>query len=186
LTQRLTQPLGGLPSLYRAVEEHGHAQRSEVLALEVVRDPDAAGRLGLADDAELVRLERLRYAGDEPLALDAVWLPATIARPLLDVDFRRTALYDELATLVGVRITAVDEELEPVVADEQARRLLDLDDGEALLTARRRGWAGDELVETRVTLLRGQRFVYTSSWRQDPCAPAVTTFRGTEGPAPQR
>ncbi len=169
---RLTQPLGGLYSLFRSVEERGLEQRSEVLALERDRDPDAAARLELPPKAELVRLQRLRFAGPEPLALDSVWLPVDIGRHLLEVDFSRTALYDELRDRAGITLSAVDESLEPIVADDDARRLLQLDPDEALLRVRRLGWRGDRPVECRVTLLRGQRFLYTSSWRaDDPSGP---------------
>ncbi|MEX1164203.1 MAG: GntR family transcriptional regulator [Nitriliruptor sp.] len=164
---RLTQPLGGLYSLYRAVEDQGLTQRSEVLALEPDRDADAATRLGLPPRAELVRVERLRFAGDEPLALDSVWLPADVGRHLLDVDLTRTALYDELRERAGIRITAATETLEPLVPDADARNLLQLDEGEALLRVRRLGSSGDRPVECRVTLIRGQRFLYSSSWSVD-------------------
>jgi GntR family transcriptional regulator len=161
---RLTQPLGGLYSLYRAVEDRGLTQRSEVLALERARDDDAASRLGLPPRAELVRVERLRFADDEPLALDSVWLPADVGRHLLDVDLTRTALYDQLRERAGVTITEATETLEPIIPDADSRTLLQLDDDEALLRVRRLGSSGGRPVECRLTLIRGQRFLYTSSW----------------------
>jgi GntR family transcriptional regulator len=164
---QLRQPLGSLYSLFRAVEEQGLEQRSEVLRFEEVRDPDAAGRLGLDGRRKLVRLERLRLAGGEPLALDSVTLPMDVGRPLLDVDFTRTALYDELAARTGLRITALDETIEPVLPDADARELLQLDADEALFRVGRLGWSGDRPIECRVTLVRGRRFAYTSSWRAD-------------------
>jgi len=164
---RLTQPLGGLYSLFQAVEERGLEQRSEVIALERSRDADAAGRLGLPPRAEMVHLQRIRFAGSDPLALDSVWLPVDLGRHLLEVDFRRTALYDELRERTGTTLSAVDETLEPVLPDADLRELLHLDADEALLRVRRLGWAGDRAVECRVTLIRGQRFLYTSSWRAD-------------------
>jgi GntR family transcriptional regulator len=173
---RLTQPLGSLYSLFRAVEEQGIEQRSEVIALERARDADAAGRLSLPPKAELVRIERLRLAGGEPLALDSVWLPLDIGRHLLDVDFTHTALYDELQRRAGIRITEADETIEPLIPDADARSLLHLDDDEALLRVRRLGRHGDRPVECRITLIRGQRFLYTSSWRADDGSGPTTTF----------
>lgn len=168
----MTQPLGGLYSLFQAVEQQGLEQRSDVLARERTRDADAAQRLGLPPKAEVVRIERLRYAGDEPLALDSVWLPADVGGSLLDADLSRTALYDELRERANVRITAVDESLEPLVPDTETAALLHLDDGEALLRVRRLGWSADRPIECRLTLIRGQRFLYTSSWRADDPAAA--------------
>lgn len=173
---RLTQPLGGLYSLFRAVEDRGLEQRSEVLAVETTRDPSVAARLGLPPRSELVRIERLRYAGEDPLALDSVWLPHDVGRHVLDVDLSRTALYDELQSRAGLRITAVDETLEPLIPDADARELLQLEDDEALLRVRRLGSSGGRAIECRVTLIRGQRFLYTSSWRADEDRGPTTTF----------
>lgn len=170
----LTQPLGGLYSLFRAVEEAGLEQRSEVRFLGLATDPDVAARLGLPADAELVRLERLRYADAEPLAIDETWLPADIGRPVLDVDLTRTALYDVLGELSALRLTAADETLTPVVPDAELAALLDLDEHEGVLRVERLARSGARLVEYRITLLRGQRFRYTSSWRSDD-GPAPTT-----------
>lgn len=181
---QLSQPLGGLYSLFRAVEARGLEQRSEVLALELDRDAAAAARLALPPRAELVRLDRLRYAGDEPLALDSVWLPADLGRPLLDVDFSRTALYDELRERTGITVTAVQETLEPIVADDGLRELLALDEDEALFRVRRLGSSGDRPVECRVTLIRGQRFAYTSSWTAAAPSPSATaTVSGWTDPS---
>lgn len=63
----------------------------------------------------LFRLERLRLAGEEPLALDTVWLPADIGAPLLEADFTHTALYDELAARAGVRLDGGREHIRGVV-----------------------------------------------------------------------
>lgn len=162
---RLTQPLGGLYSLFRAVEAQGLEQRSEVLALDRARDADAAARLQLPPRTELVSIRRLRFAGDEPLAVDSVWLPLDLGQHLLEADLTRTALYDELRERAGLTLSAVDESLEPLLPDAATRKLLKLEPDEALLRVRRLGWADERPVECRITLIRGQRFLYTSSWR---------------------
>ncbi len=164
---RLTQPLGGLYSLFRAVEARGIEQRSEVLHRGHAVDAAAAERLGLDPRTPLFRLERLRHAGDEPLALDVVWLPRDVGAHLVDADLTRTALYDELWSRAGIRITAVDEALEPQVPDDDLRDLLGLTPDEAILRVDRVGWSGERPIESRTTLIRGQRFLYTSSWRDE-------------------
>lgn len=158
------QPVGTLYSLFRAVEDHGLEQRSQVLELDERTDADAAARLELDEDTPLVHLERVRYAGEAPLALDAVWLPAELARPLLDADWSHTALYDELEQRCGVRLTGAEELIEPSMPDDDARALLGLDDDEALFRIERTGRLGDRPIEWRVTLVRGRRFAFTSSW----------------------
>ena len=179
---QVRQPVGTLYSLFRAVEDAGLEQRSEVLTLEERADADAAARLELPPRTELVHLQRLRYAGGEPLALDAVWLPASVARPLLAVSWERTALYDELAARCDVRLTGADEIIEPVLPDSDARTLLRLDDDEALFRIERCGRAGSRLLEWRVTLVRGRRFAFTSTWERSRSGESVGfTARAPDG-----
>lgn len=85
-----------------------------------------ADRLGLAEDTLLFRLERLRLADDEPLALDTVWLPAEVAAPLMDADFTHTALYDELAARTGLRLESGREHIRAVLPSRAQRRLLQI------------------------------------------------------------
>ena len=81
----ITQPLGAMYSLFASVESAGLSQTSIVRSRDVRADGVVADRLGLEASVPLFRLERLRLAGEEPLALDTVWLPADIAAPLLRV-----------------------------------------------------------------------------------------------------
>lgn len=173
----LVQRLGTLYSLFRAVEAQGMTQTSEVIARDLDTDVDAAVKLGLDPDTELFHLERIRNADGRPLALDTVWLPPDLGEPLLEVDFARTALYDELEQRLGLRPTAGHETIEPLVPDDDLRELLDLDDGEAVLRIQRTSTIDDRVVECRITLVRGSRFTLVSSW---PDGGAVTPRVSTD------
>jgi GntR family transcriptional regulator len=156
--------LGSIYSLFQVVEDSGIAQHSDIVALEIVRHPEAAERLGLAADADLVFLDRIRYAADEPLAVDQVWLPASIARPLLDADFSHTSLYNELERAYGHRPNEGWEHIRPAIASADVRERLRLDDGEAVFSVERLGTCNGERIEWRVTAIRGNRFTFVADW----------------------
>lgn len=158
------QQLGALSSLFAAVEAAGLEQRSIVRALDVRRDGVIATRLLLEEAAPLVYLERLRLAGAEPLALDRVWLPADIARPLLEVDFTHTALYAELLTHCGMRLTGGREQVRAVLPLRGERALLHVPAGAALLAVERTGCLDGRPVEHRQTFVRGDRFAVTAQY----------------------
>ena len=162
--QRVERSLGSLYSLFQVVEEAGLPQRSTVLELGRTRDAFAASQLGVDAATELVVLARLRHAGDEPLAIDRVWLPADIAAPLLELDFTRTSLYDELERTVGRRPSTGEERIRAVVPEPEERRLPGLDIGDAVLCIHRLGLCEDRPVEWRTTLLRGDRFGFVAHW----------------------
>ena len=158
------QPLGSLYSLFRTIEAQGAHQTSEVLALDERTDTAVAAQLGLAADETMVYLERVRLAGGAPLAVDQAWMPATVARPLLDADFRHTALYDELATRCGVAPDGGREQVRPVLPSAHERTVLRLPRDEAVFLVERRTWAGGRPLEVRRTVLRGDRFALVGEW----------------------
>ncbi len=162
--RQFEQSLGSLYSLFQLVESSGVEQRSRVLELERTTYAEAAAQLGLAADAPLLHLSRLRLADDEPLAIDRLWLPFEIGEPLLDVDFSHTALYDELERSVGRRPTSGWERIRPVVPRDEDRDLLGLDGLEAVFSLQRLGLLDNHPIEWRITLIRGDRFSFMADW----------------------
>lgn len=154
----IAQPLGALYSLFASVESAGLHQTSLVRARDLRADGVVADRLGLDGSTPLFRLERLRLAAGEPLAIDTVWLPADVAAPLLEADFTHTALYDELAARTGVRLDGGSEHIRAVVPSRAERRLLDIPAATGALAIDRLSHAGGRPVEWRQTLIRGDRF----------------------------
>lgn len=169
-TTAFEQPLGTLYSLFRSIESGGAEQTSVVLQQGIGHDEQAATRLDLTASEELFHLERIRLADGEPLALDRVWLPLRIARPLLDTHFARTSVYDELAATKGIRPEQGFERIRPVVPDPGVAVQLDLDPGSAAFEIERTTeWNGRPL-EWRVTVIRGDRYAFTVDW--DPLHPS--------------
>ncbi len=158
----VAQQMGTLFSLFREVEARGMAQTSEVLALDRGTDERAAAHFGGPPDMPLVHLERVRHADGVPLALDTIWLPADLGEAILDVDFARTALYDELERLLDLRMDAGTETVSAVAATPEVVDVLHLDEDEALLRIERLGRVEGRTVECRVTLVRGSRFALVS------------------------
>lgn len=157
-------PSGTLYSLFREVEAQGIPQTSTVLAQDLRPDAQAAQTLGLPVGTSLFHLERIRHAGDAPLAVDTVWLPPDLGEPLLDVDFTHTSLYDQLEERLDVRLTGGRETITALVPDDDLVDVLDLAPGEACLRIERVGELDGRVVECRVTLVRGSRFALASDW----------------------
>ncbi len=157
--EEIVQHLGALYSLNESVRSLGIEQRSEVRVLDARADGVVAARLGLEESTPLVYLERLRYADGDPLALDRVWLPHSLAAPLLNADFSSGALHQRYADLCGVELTGGHEEIQPVLPIPAERRLLGGDPTTVAFSIRRLGCAHGRPVEWRHTLVRGDRFV---------------------------
>jgi GntR family transcriptional regulator len=105
-----------------------------------------------------------RHTVREPIVLDCSWLPATLARPLLGVDFTRTALYRELHVRCGVRANAGWERLRPVLPTREQRDLLGLRARTPALAIERLALRDSTPVEWRHGLVRADRFAYVARW----------------------
>jgi GntR family transcriptional regulator len=120
--------------------------------------------LGCAPETPLVYLARQRLAGDQPLALDRIWMPASLAAPLLEVDFSHTALYRELERATGQRPRAGWERITPAVVHGEDAHLLGVNPGSAVFSLERLGICAVCPLEWRVTLIRGDRFSFVADW----------------------
>jgi len=160
----LEQPLSQFYSLAASIHEQGLEERSVMLDQKVSRNAVAASHLGLAEDTDLVEIRRLRYAGDEPLAIDDSWLPLAIGAVLLDEDLRKGSIYEQLALRAGTRVTRSTERIRAASADAATRKTLALPRGEAVLVLDRLVFMDRQAVEWRRSLIRGDRFTFVSEW----------------------
>lgn len=159
----IEQPLGALYSLFRSIEARGVVQDSVVRFLENRHDDKAAAMLGCPGEP-LVYLERLRLADGEPIALDWCWLPGSLARPLLSVDFTHTGLYLQLSRQCSVRPTSGWERIRPVLPDRAQRELLAIERDEPVFRIERMAYQDKTPVEWRHSVIRGDRFAFVARW----------------------
>lgn len=154
---------GPMYSLFAAVEATGMTQRSEIQASRLCKNPEVAKRLELDPDSDLVYLCRLRFADDEPIAVDQVWL-APEARDVLTVDLRDTALYEALRRSCDLVLTDGQETLHAILLSSDQARRLSCDAGSAAFYIERIGRVTGRPLEWRETLIRGDRFTVTTSY----------------------
>jgi DNA-binding GntR family transcriptional regulator len=132
---QVTRPVE-LSSLYDDLERTGQHPRTAVLVRDVVpADARLAGALGLALGVPVTRIERLRSAGEEPLALMSNWLPADLADFTSD-ELERQGLY-ELMRRRGVHMRIATQRIGARAATPSEARLLHERKGAPLLTMER-------------------------------------------------
>ena len=161
----LEQPLHSVYSLASTVRAGGIEERSEVLAAECrPANSEAAERLDVGAGTEVVFIERLRFAGAEPIAWDRSWLPADQAGALLNADLSSGGLYEVLATRCALRITGGWERIRPVVPEAAERKLLRLPTKVAAFSIERLALVGETPIEWRRSLIRGDRYTLIAQW----------------------
>ena len=183
----LEQPLHSLYSLASSIRSQGIEERSEVRAVAHTTAPaEVARELGVAVDSAVVFLERLRFAGAEPIAWDRSWLPAPLADVLLKVDLTHGSVYEVLATHGAVRVTGGWERIRPLVPSAQERELLGLGEGVAAFAIERLVLAGETPVEWRRSLIRGDRYSLLAQWPAGTTSPIVAGVTPLPRPRPPK
>ncbi len=180
-TQPIEQTAGSLYSLFRSIEDQGFEQRSEVLDLDERTAPSIADQLKLPESTSFVYLRRIRNADDTPIATDEIWMPASIAAPLLTVDFRHTAVYVELDRLCGARPESGWERIHPVIPSPDERKLLQLKRQEPGFLVERSTVFGGKPLEWRRTVIRGDMYTFVTEWRS-PLNRETSSFAPTALP----
>src|SRR4051812_22858502 len=91
---RVKRPMD-LTSLFDDLTRSGQKPSTQILDRELVPAPAAvAERLGVPVGAQVLHLERLRSAGEDPLAVMRNWLPADLAPALTAEALQTRGLYE--------------------------------------------------------------------------------------------
>ena len=130
-----------LSSLHDDLTKTGRAPRTEVLSIEVRPVTDAVAHvLGVPDGTPATHLERLRYAGDEPLAIMRNVVPTSVLE-LRAEDLQAAGLY-QLLRSAGVVPRMAQEQIGARAATVAEARTLHEKRGAPLLTMSRTAWDG--------------------------------------------
>ncbi|MFN7208810.1 MAG: GntR family transcriptional regulator [Aggregatilineales bacterium] len=125
------QGLESLSSFTEDIRALGQVPRSQILLAQVLpADEIVAERLQLALHSPVCVLKRLRFANQQPLAIETAHLPHVSCPGLLDRhDFTRESLYRILQEVYGIRLAYAEQTFRADLADSTERRLLNMADG---------------------------------------------------------
>ena len=125
-----------LTSLYDDLKGSGREPRTRVLAFEeTLCPPEIAEQLGLAPTAPVVRFDRLRLAGADPIALMHNVVPAGVLE-IGKQDLERTGLYD-LFRESGIVPHVATQRVGARKAGDEEAEWLEIEPGDPVLTMTR-------------------------------------------------
>jgi len=125
-----------LTSLFDDLNAAGREPRTRLLSLERVPcPPDVADHLGLEPNAAVLRFERLRLAGSDPIALMSNVVPDGLME-IREEDLERTGLY-ELFRGGGVSSNVATQRVGARKAGAEEAELLEMEPGDPVLTMTR-------------------------------------------------
>lgn len=84
-------------------------------------------QLKLKDQTEVFEIKRLRIVDDAPYAFETAYIPAFLCEGLSKEQLENRSLYDVLINAYGLAMSYADQTIEPVIADEYASEVLQLE-----------------------------------------------------------
>ncbi|MDA8203110.1 MAG: GntR family transcriptional regulator [Chloroflexi bacterium] len=158
------RPLGVLTGFTQDMLQRGLTPSSRVLAMEQIADPHIAERLDLAPDVPLARIQRLRLADGEPMALEVTHLPFDLCPGLLSIDLEQRSLYEVLQSVFQLRLKGAEQSIESRGAEPGTAALLRVEPGAAVLYLERTTQMEDgRFVEFARSWYRGDRYHFRIS-----------------------
>ncbi|KAF4405472.1 MULTISPECIES: GntR family transcriptional regulator [Streptomyces] len=129
----------------------------------VTADDRLAGLLDLDPGGRVLRIERLRLASGEPMAIETTHLSAKRFPALRRSLVKYTSLYTALAEVYGVRPAEAEETIETSLATPREASLLGTDVGLPMLLLSRHSLDADgEPVEWVRSVYRGDRYKFVA------------------------
>lgn len=149
-----------LTSFSEDMRSRGHEPRSEWLKRGAgVVNPDEAMKLGVSPGTQVFRLHRLRFADDQPMAIEYA---TVLASALQSPDAVRDSLYAALAA-TGNRPVRALQRLSALLLDEEQARMLQTEPDAAGLLVERVGYGpSGRALELSQSIYRGDTYDFVA------------------------
>lgn len=138
----------------------GLVPSSRVLAFKrELANEDVKHDLQLGAGAEVIYLERLRIAENEPMAFEKTYLPAYLFPKLEDFDLTKNSLYQVLIENYDLQMHHAEEVLEAAAATKRVAEQLDIRVGAPILVVHRVVFSEtNQPLESAHTIYRADRY----------------------------
>lgn len=152
---------------------------SRLLKMQLIAPPPKVARcLQLRPDQQVICIERLRLADNQPMALNTSYVPYHLCPQLLQEDLEKDSLFRLLEEKYGLRLWRSEQVLRPAVATEYEAELLGVALYTPLLLAEGTTYLKEDIpIEYMTLLYRGDRYEFVIHMTRD--APTQVT-RGAE------
>lgn len=168
-----------LASFTEDMRRRGLEPMTRVLDVSLCAPPAREGAaLRMDRGARAWRLERLRIAGGEVMALELGWFPEALL-PGLDQHDLSESLYTLFSETYGLGVDSAQQTVWAESADDRRIKLMGLPAGVPLLAFRRTSSAGELAVEHTLSWYRGDRYQVNMSLDRRTSPGQLPTQGGT-------
>ena len=148
-------------SFTEEAKKQGKTPSSKILSFkEKKADEKICKELNINKDAKVYELQRLRLADDEVVMYEKTYLLEKKMQGLSKNILLENPLYDILQNRYNISFTKATERFSVLLADEKIAEILTIPQGSPIIRLQRWTYAGMEIIEYTVSLVRGDRFEF--------------------------
>lgn len=135
---------------------------SKIIKIQnVFPPPEIASALAITPKEPVVRIKRLRTVKSVPFIFQISFFPKKQFPHLNQINVDARSLYDFIGARYGIHIRSVEEYLTAGIADDEVRKMIDLEDGSPVIIIERIAYSNDDKpVEFRRSIGRADRYHY--------------------------
>lgn len=148
-------------SFTEEAKKQGKVPSSKILSFkEKKADEKICKELNINRDDKVYELQRLRLADDEVVMYEKTYLLEKKIQGLSKNILLEKPLYDILQNRYNISFTKATERFSVLLADEKIAEILTIPQGSPIIRLQRWTYAGMEIIEYTVSLVRGDRFEF--------------------------
>ena len=171
--RKITQQLIRLTGFTEDIKARGQKPGTKVLSAQMFpADETTAEKLRIDPGTLIFRLQRLRLADDEPLAIELSQISFKGCERLLEEDLEQNSLYRLLETKYGIPLLEADQELEAGLAGNEEAQLLKISLGRPVLFTRRITYTErNQPIEYAKAVYCGNKYIFHTHLKRDQLMP---------------
>ncbi len=176
--------LFGLTSFSEDMQRRGLQPGSRILDFSAIApSPRIAQALQLRPEQQVFKIERLRLANGEPMALNTSYIPHHLCPHLSQADLETTSLYKLLEEKYSLPLWRSERVVEPVIARDYEVEMLQVQPGSSLLLVEGTTYlVEDRPIEYVKMIYRSDRFQFTINGLRRPAF--SPSLENADGPRP--
>src|SRR5712692_2376749 len=175
--RKITQQLIHLTGFTEDIRARGQRPDTKILSAQMhPADETTAEKLGITPGTLIFRLQRLRLADGEPLAIELSQISFKGCEKLLKEDLEQNSLYRVLETKYGILLMEADQELEAGLVGNEEAQLLNPSVGSPVLFTRRLTYTErNQPIEYAKAVYCGNKYIFYTHMKREQLMPSPSS-----------
>lgn len=163
----IIQNKSSLNKLFDDIKKSGKTPFSKVLSMEFSKpSEEIQEKMEISSNEEILILEWVRYADDEPILYEKIFFLADKVRGLEKMDLSDKKLYDVLEKNFNITFDKGTEKFKPCILTDDIQKFMKVKNCNLGMEVEKKLWSENKVFEYALAYIRGDRFIYTTEYKK--------------------